>query len=287
MVGTALQAALRAEGHDSLCLVRRASEHSHEIPWDPEEGIKDPQRLEGVDAVVHLAGENISGRRWTAAFKEKIRKSRSVGTQVLAEALARLERKPKVFVSASAIGYYGSADTGSLDEQSPPGDDFLARVCQAWEAATKPAIDAGIRVANCRFGMILDAKGGALAKMLLPFKMGAGGVIGSGTQMWSWISTEDVVRGILHVIETPEIEGPLNLVTPNPVSNREFTKTLGRVLRRPTIFPMPAFAARIAFGEMADALILASQSVDSTRLTSTGFHFKHPELENCLRTILQ
>ena len=286
MVGTALRESLRAGGHDCLRLVRRPAVEPDELSWDPEEGITEPQRLEGIDAVVHLAGENISGRRWSVAFKEKIRVSRVVGTRVLAEALAGLEQKPRVLVSASAVGYYGSRGTQTLTEASAPGHDFLAQVCQSWEASTKPASEAGIRVAVYRFGMILDAHGGALAKMLFPFKMGVGGVIGSGQQIWSWVSKKDVVRGILHAIESDAISGPVNLVSPQPVSNRQFTKTLGRVLRRPTIFPMPAFVARAAFGKMADALILTSQSVNSARLTSTGFQFEDPELEGCLRSIL-
>jgi uncharacterized protein (TIGR01777 family) len=239
-----------------------------------------------VDAVVHLAGENIAGGRWTAARKEEIRRSRVEGTRRLSESLARLTRRPKVLVSASAVGFYGNRGDEILKEDIAPGSDFLAQVCRDWEAATDPASRAGIRVVHLRSGMILSPVGGALKKMLLPFKLGAGGRIGSGTQYVSWIAIDDTIGVIHHAIVTESLQGPVNGVAPTPVSNAEFTRTLARVLSRPAIAPMPAFAARLAFGEMADALLLASQRVMPTRLQATGYQFRYPELERALRHLL-
>jgi hypothetical protein len=236
--------------------------------------------------VVHLAGENIGAGRWTAVRKEEIRRSRVEGTRRLCESLARLTRRPKVLVTASAIGFYGNRGDEILKEDSGPGSDFLAQVCREWEAATDPASRGGIRVVHLRFGMILSPSGGALKKMLLPFKMGAGGRIGRGTQYVSWIGIDDVAGVIHHAIVTESLRGPVNGVAPTPVTNAEYTRTLARVLSRPAIAPMPAFAARLAFGEMADALLLASQRVMPTRLQATGYQSRYPELERALRHLL-
>ena len=285
MVGSALISSLTREGHRVTRLVRRPA-GGDDVAWDIAQGVKELPRLEGVDAVVHLAGENIAAGRWTAARKETIRRSRVEGTRRLCESLVRLSRRPKVLVSASAIGFYGNRGEEILQEDSAPGSDFLAQVCREWEAATEPASRAGIRVVQLRFGMILSPAGGALKKMLLPFKLGAGGRIGSGTQYVSWIGIDDVAGVIHHAIVTEFLRGPVNAVAPTPVTNAEYTRTLARVLSRPAIVPMPAFAARLAFGELADALLLASQRVMPSRLQATGYRFKHPELDGALRHLL-
>ncbi len=225
-------------------------------------------------------------RSWTPAVKARIRDSRVNGTRLLCEALARLSNPPRVLVCASAIGYYGDRGDEVLDEASSPGSGFLPEVCQEWEAATEPARAAGIRVVNLRFGVILSPSGGALAKMLTPFKLGAGGRIGDGRQWMSWIALDDVIDAIAYALNTESLAGPANCVAPQPVTNLEFTKTLGRVLHRPTIFPMPAVAARIAFGEMADALLLASARVLPKELSAAGYPFRYPQLEGALRHML-
>ena len=285
MVGSALISSLTREGHRVTRLVRRPA-GGDDVAWDIAQGVKDLPRLEGVDAVVHLAGESIAAGRWTAARKETIRRSRVEGTRRLCESLVRLSRRPKVLVSASAVGFYGNRGEEMLREDSAPGSDFLAQVCREWEAATEPASRAGIRVVQLRFGMILSPAGGALKKMLLPFKLGAGGRIGSGTQYVSWIGIDDVAGVIHHAIVTEFLRGPVNAVAPTPVTNAEYTRTLARVLSRPAIVPMPAFAARLAFGEMADALLLASQRVVPARLQASGYKFRYPELEGALRHLL-
>src|SRR6185503_20951723 len=235
---------------------------------------------------VHLAGEPIASSRWSDEKKRAIRESRTKGTALLSETLAQLSRPPAVFLSASAIGYYGNRGDELLTEKSAPGDDFLANVCVEWENATIPAIEKGIRTVYARFGIILDANEGALGKMLTPFRMGIGGRIGNGKQWMSWIAIEDVVNGLKFLIEDGSISGPVNFVAPNPVMNSEFTKTLGRVLSKPTLFPVPAFGARLAFGEMADALLLSSQRVKPAVLGERGFTFAQPSLESALRRIL-
>jgi uncharacterized protein len=284
LVGSVLVDALEADGHLVRRLVRRPTrEGQHEIRWDPEGGTIEAAELAHVDAVVHLAGENLAAHRWTTAFKEKIRDSRVRGTRLLCETLAGLASKPTVLVSASAIGYYGDRGAESVDETSTPGTGFLAEVCQQWEAATHPARDANIRVVNLRTGVVLSRRGGALAQMLTPFKLGLGGAIGSGQQYLSWISVDDLTRVIQFALSAAALAGPVNAVTPEPVTNREFTKTLGRVLGRPTVFPMPAFAARLAFGEMADEMLLSSIRVKPRALTTLGFEFLLPQLEPALR----
>jgi uncharacterized protein len=288
LVGTSLIPLLTTGGHEAIRLVRSKSRSPSKemVHWDPESGHIDPEGLEGLDAVVHLAGENIAGGRWTSARKSRILDSRVKGTRLLCESLARAARPPKVVVCASAIGFYGDRGDEELTESSASGTGFLAEVCREWEAAAEPARAKGIRVVHLRFGVILSPAGGALAKMLLPFKMGVGGIVGSGRQYMSWITLDDAVETILHALATDALSGPVNVVAPNPVTNREFTKTLGRVLSRPTIFPMPAFAARLAFGEMADELLLASARVLPNRLRDTAYRFRHEHLEPGLRHIL-
>jgi len=287
LVGTSLSAALEARGDQVRRLVRReVRDPQREIRWDPGAGQIDAAALEGIEAVVHLAGEGIADHRWTDEFKRKILDSRQLGTQTLCDALAGLQNKPRVVVSASAIGYYGDRGEESVDESSPPGQGFLAHVCKAWEAATQPARDAGIRVVNLRIGVVLSRDGGALAKMLTPFKLGAGGVIGSGRQVMSWIALDDLMGAILFALSNSSLAGPVNAVSPQPVTNREFTKTLGRVLGRPTIFPMPAFAAKLAFGEMADEMLLGGVRVEPRALAAAGFEFQYPQLEPALRHVL-
>jgi uncharacterized protein (TIGR01777 family) len=287
LVGSALLPFLTGGGHQVIRLRRSSPEAAGSgLAWDPAEGRLDPAILEGFDLVVHLAGESIATGRWNADKKIRIRRSRVDGTRLLCEALSRLSRPPRAVLCASAIGYYGSRGEEILREESAPGHDFLAEVCQAWEAAAQPAIQKAIRVVHLRFGVILSATGGALAKMLLPFRLGAGGVIGNGGQYMSWITLDDAVGAIHHAIGTESLKGPVNAVAPKPVTNREYTRTLGAVLGRPTLLPMPAFAARLALGEMADALLLSSARVEPARLLATGYRFRHPDLETALRSLL-
>jgi len=284
LIGTALARSLRADGHRVLPVVRSRPKEG-EIGWDPREGRIDEAGLHGVDAVVHLAGETV-GERWTEARKARIRESRVRGTSLLARTLASLPRPPGVLVSASAIGYYGDRGDEPLEEDAGPGSDFLAQVAQEWEAATEPAARAGIRVAIPRLGLVLSPAGGALARMLPVFQLGAGGRLGSGRQWWSWVSLPDVVRGIRFLLEAEATSGPYNLAAPEPVTNAEFTRTLGRVLSRPALFAVPEVALRLAFGEMADATLLASQRALPARLLGAGFAFRHPHLEAALRAVL-
>lgn len=287
LVGSALITSLTADGHDVVRLVRREPRSgAPEVKWRPDTGLIDKDQLEGLDAVVHLAGENIAEGRWTSEKKRAILESRVKGTALLSQTLATLKQPPAVFVSASAIGYYGDRGDQLLNENSAPGNDFLAHVCQEWERATGPAVEKGIRTVLTRFGIILDENGGALEKMLTPFRMGIGGRIGSGKQWMSWIALDDVIRALRFVMDDRSISAPVNVVAPNPVRNAEFTKTLGRVLSRPTFFPVPAFAVRLAFGEMADALLLASQKVEPSVLASRGFEFKWTTLEPVLKYLL-
>ncbi|MGY6499730.1 MAG: TIGR01777 family oxidoreductase [Acidimicrobiales bacterium] len=287
LIGTALQAALRSAGHTPVPLVRRSVDTGEDaISWDPQGGTIDSAALEGRGAVVHLAGEGIADSRWTDEQKARIRDSRTRGTTLLAEALAGLENPPEVLVSGSGIGYYGDRADEVLTENSGPGDDFLAEVCVAWETSSQLAAAAGIRTVNIRTGIVLDAAGGALAKQLLPFKLGIGGRLGSGTQWQSWISLDDQVGAIVHLL-TAEVSGPVNLVAPEPVTNNEFTKTLGRVLGRPTLLPIPTFAPALLYGrELVESLLLVSQRVSPTVLTTSGYEFRHRTLEPALRDIL-
>lgn len=284
LVGSALVESLRRDDQEAIPLVRAGSDGTADdgIPWDIEEGRLDPEDLRGLDAIVHLAGENIAAGRWSEAQKQRIRNSRVRGTRLIAETMATLDEPPQVLVSASAIGFYGDRGSDWLTEQSVLGEGFLADVCWRWEAAAEAARQAGIRVVHPRFGMVLSADGGALARMLTPFKLGAGGVLGSGDQFMSWIHLDDAVGAIRHLIAVQELEGPVNVVSETPVTNRQFTKTLGSALSRPTILPMPAAMVRAAFGEMGDELLLASARVDGTLLRKSGYTLRFPDLESAL-----
>lgn len=285
-VGSALGPSLTTGGHAVTRLVRSTPRPGQaEIPWDPAARSIPTPALEGFDAVVHLAGENIAAR-WTAEKKARIRDSRVQGTRLLCDALAQLVKPPKVLLCASAIGYYGDRGESTLREESAPGTGFLAEVCQAWEAAAAPAVQRGVRVVHLRLGVVLSPAGGTLAQMLPPFRRGMGGVVGSGQQYISWIALDDVLGAMHHALSIETLHGPVNVVAPQPVTNHAFTKTLGKVLGRPTVVPLPAFAARLAFGEMADALLLASTRVVPARLQASGYTFQYPELEGALRHLL-
>ena len=285
LLGTALVSALKDRGASVVRLVHGRAKTPDEIHWDVAEPLGS-ETVSDFDAVVHLAGESIVGR-WTAAKKQKIRDSRMQGTQNLAAALARADAKPRVFVVGSAIGYYGNRGDELLKEGSAPGKDFLAEVCQQWEEAADAATQAGIRTAHIRTGLVLSKEGGALAKMLTPFRLGVGGNIGDGHQWWSWIHIDDWVGSVMAMISNDALRGPVNVAAPSTVTNAEFTKTLGLVLHRPTIFPMPAFAARLVFGEMADGLLLASQRVEPEKLLKAGYKFRHFDLRDALESILK
>ena len=287
LVGSKLARVLSDQGDTVLRLTRNSQKGSaSDLFWDPEEGLVNPQRLSGVDAVIHLAGENIAEGRWNSVKKGRIRSSRVDGTRRLSEQIARCENPPKVMVCASAIGFYGDRGDEILTESSLPGEGFLSDLCQEWESATSPARQAGIRVVNVRIGVVLASHGGALAKMLTPFRLGLGGVIGDGSQYWSWISLEDLVRVLIWVMEHDSIEGTVNAVAPESVTNREFTKTLGQVLSRPTVFPLPGFVAGIVLGEMAEHLLLASTRVSPVNLVQSGFAFEHHGLRDALEHAL-
>lgn len=285
LLGSALVPFLTTGGHAVTRLVRSPAVAT-EVHWDPAAGELDVARLGGVDAVVHLAGENISEGRWTDDKKRRILESRVNGTRLVSESLAKMEKPPRVLVCASAIGVYGDRGEETVDEQSSLGSGFLADVCRQWEEAAEPARSAGIRVVHLRFGVILSASGGALAKMLLPFWLGAGGALGNGEQYMSWIALDDAV-GVVHFALTRDsLCGAVNAVAPAPVTNREYTKTLARVLSRPAIVPVPAFVAKLAFGEMADALLLSSTRVAPRLLQHAGYDFRFPTLEAALRHLL-
>jgi uncharacterized protein (TIGR01777 family) len=287
LIGTALSASLRADGHRVLRLTRGGVTTGDAIGWDPETGRIDAPALEGIDAVVHLAGEGIGDRRWTDEQKRRIRESRVRGTATIAGAIATRERKPSVFVSGSAIGYYGNRGDEELTEQSEPGTDYLAQVCVAWEAETQPAADAGVRTVVTRTGLVLDAHGGALARMLLPFKLGLGGKQGAGTQWMSWIALADEVGALRHAIAHDTVRGPVNLVAPNPVTNAEFARTLGASLRRPTVLSTPLLPLKLRFGgELVESLLLFSQRVTPAQLESTGYQFTCSSLDAALRVVL-
>jgi uncharacterized protein (TIGR01777 family) len=287
LVGSAVVPVLRAAGHRVDRVSRQPPRPgTTDIQWDPAGGRLDPRALEGVDAVVHLAGQSIAAGRWTAAAKARIRDSRVGGTRLVAETMARLDRPPRALVSASAVGYYGDRGDEPLTEDSAPGAGFLADVARAWEAAADPARAAGIRVVHPRLGVVLAGQGGALAQMALPFRLGLGGVIGSGRQYWSWIALADAVRVVELALALDSLAGAVNAVAPAPATNREFTRVLGRVLARPTLVPLPAPAVRLLMGEMGQALLLASVRVLPRRLERAGFGFRHPDLEGALRAAL-
>lgn len=287
LVGSRLVPLLREHGHDVARLVRRAPLAEDEISWEPGSGRLDPDDLDRLDRVVHLAGEGIATRRWSERQRQRIVDSRVQGTRLLCERLARCPERPSVLVSASAVGAYGDRGDEELDESSARGTGFLAETARVWEEATRPAEEAGIRVVHLRTGLVLDPAGGLLQRVLTPFRLGVGGVLGSGRQYMSWISREDLCRAILHCLENEELSGPVNGTAPAPVTNREFTKTLGSVLGRPTIFPAPAFVLRLVFGrEFADEMLLGGCRVAPKRLEESDFQFQHRDLESALRALL-
>lgn len=286
LIGSALVSFLTSGHHEVYKLVRaRADLLPNEIAWDPQQGVINKTLLEKMDVVVHLAGEGINGR-WTMNKKKRIIESRVNGTMLLSKALSELENPPEVFVSASAVGYYGDQGSRILNEKSEAGSGFLADVCQEWEEATQDAKEKGIRTINLRIGMVLDSRGGALKAMLTPFKLGLGGVMGSGEQFISWITLNDLIAVIYYVIKQKEISGPVNAVSPQPVTNREFTKTLGKVLHRPTFLSMPAPLVKMVFGQMGTELLLGSQRVKPEVLLDRGYRYKNPELMCALESLL-
>lgn len=287
-IGAALLPSLKAGGFAVTRLVRGTAsgkdKDKDQITWDPSRPIS-PDVVSGFDAVIHLAGESIVGR-WTESKKRRIIESRVQGTGHIAEAAAQAAQPPRVFISASAVGYYGSRGDEILREHSSSGEGFAAEICRRWEAAAQPVATAGIRSVQLRIGVVMSADGGALQKMLLPFRMGMGGRLGDGRQWWSWVAVQDVVGAVQHVLNDNSVRGPVNTVAPNPVTNAEFTRTLASVLRRPALFPMPAFAVRLVFGQMGEELFLASQRVDPAKLTASGYQFRHPDLRKALEEIL-
>jgi len=289
LVGERLAKALQERGDRVLRLTRPSTSgvaDESAIAWDPKAGTLERDRLAQADAVIHLGGANVAKGPWTEERKRLIRDSRVQSTALLSEALADMpaEKRPKAFLCASAIGYYGDRGDEWLDETSEPGPpDFLTEVSREWEAATQAAADSGVRVVNLRIGVVLSPDGGALAKMLTPFKLGVGGVVGSGRQYMSWIDLDDVVGAIIHCLTRDDVQGPVNLTAPNPAANREFTKTLGRVLHRPTFLPLPTFAVKLGFGEMGEDLLLASTRVKPKALLDSGYAFHYPDLEASLR----
>lgn len=286
LVGSELVPFLVKQGHVVFRLTSSKPREGNDIVWDPAHNQLPKGRIEGTDVVVHLAGKNIAGKRWNSKVKEELRRSRVEGTKLLCETMTQLDVLPKTLICASAIGFYGDRGSEMLNETSAPGTGFLADLCREWEAACEPARDKGIRVVNLRIGVVLSAKGGGLAKMLTPFKLGLGGVIGTGNQYWSWIGIDDVVGAIDHCITNEKMSGPINATAPCPVTNYDFTKALGTVLGRPTIVPTPGIVARIALGEMANDLLLSSARVMPNRLSESGYRFLFPTLEPALKHLL-
>jgi uncharacterized protein (TIGR01777 family) len=286
LIGAALVQRLAADGHGVVALVRRRPRPGERvIAWDPGAGMIDRTALDGCDVVVHLAGENVFGR-WSAAKKRRIRESRLAGTRLVSEAIAQLARRPRVLLAASAIGFYGDRGDEELTERSAPGDDFLAQVVRDWEGATAPATAAGIRVVNLRFGVVLTPSGGALAKMLPAFRLGLGGPIGTGRQFLSWVALDDALAAIAYALATESLAGPVNITAPEPVTHREFARTLGRVLRRPAVLPVPSLALRLLFGAESAWLLQSGQRVLPDRLLGAGFRFRFAAVEPALRYLL-
>ena len=283
LIGEALTRAVQDQGHEVTRLSRGNAVTAPRVLWDPVTGQIPLRLLEGFDAVIHLAGESIAAGRWTAARKKRIRDSRVYGTSNLVKALTTLERPPRIFLSASAIGFYGDRGNDVLSEDSVAGEGFLPSVCREWEAAADPLRSAGLRVAHARFGIVLSRRGGALPKMLLPFRLGLGGAMGNGRQWWSWVALPDAVEALLHILHNDSLSGPVNVTAPGAVTNRAFTDTLGRVLRRPTVMPLPGFVARLLMGEMASGLLLASARVEPRRLAQSEFQFRFPDLATALK----
>lgn len=287
LVGSALTQSLRADGHSVFHFVRPGRTPAPgDVRWDPSQATVDVPALEGYDAIVHLSGASISGGRWTEQRKKELRSSRVDSTRVLVDSLERLKQPPRVFVCASAIGYYGSRGDELLTESSGCGNDFLALLCRAWEGEAARAAARGVRTVMARFGVVLATQGGALPRMLTPFKLGVGGRLGSGKQWMSWVALEDVVQILRTAIADQKMQGPVNLVAPQPVQNAEFTRVLAKVLHRPAIFPAPAIALRLVLGQMADGLLLASQRVQPEKLTASGYMFHHESLQPALQAIL-
>ncbi len=287
LVGSALVPVLRANGFDVIRLVRRSPQADDEVRWDPDTGTIDDAALRGVSGAVHLAGDNIATGRWTEAKKARIRNSRVRGTELIAGALAKLTPKPRVLISASAIGYYGSRGSKTLDEHAVAGSGFLAAVCREWEDATRAAQEAGIRVVHARIGIVLAAEGGALAKMKMPFALGVGGRIGDGNQYMSWIALRDLVSALLFAVQDANLSGPVNFVSPDPVTNAYFTATLAGALKRPAVLPVPKFALRFGLGsEMADEMLIGGARVIPAELHASGFEWEHTTLEAALDALL-
>lgn len=286
LIGSPLVAALKQRGDAVIRLVRPPTTPTGgAVLWDPERGTIDRRGLEGVDAVVNLAGESVFGR-WSGAKKRRIRESRVQGTRLISDTIASLTERPRVLLAASAIGYYGDQADRELTEQSPAGGDFLAEVARDWEAATGSAARAGVRVVNMRFGVVLTPQGGALGKMLPPFRLGIGGPVGNGKQYVSWIELGDVISAILYLLDKPDLAGPVNITAPEPVTNREMAMTLGKILRRPAVVPVPSFALRMAFGAEGAEMLQSGQRVLPERLRASGFTFRFPTIERALRHLL-
>lgn len=285
LVGSELVPVLETLGHRVIKLVRGAPSSTATATWNPDAGQIDLSRAGKIDAVVHLAGESIA-QRWSPEVKQRIRDSRVEGTRLLSSVLTKLSTPPRVLICASATGFYGNRGEEWLNEQSAPGSGFLAATCQEWEAASRPASERGIRVVRLRFGIVLTPKGGALAKMLPAFRFGVAGRLGDGRAYWSWITLDDLIAAIQHALATESLQGPANAVTPNPITNATLTRTLGSVLRRPAVLPVPRFAVELLFGEMGREAMLASFRVKPSRLLATGFKFRFPELEPALRHLL-
>ena len=287
LIGVALQKSLREKGHDLLLASRKEPKDSSYIQWDLENGFADPERLEGIEAVIHLAGESISALRWTDEKKKAIRESRVLGTRSVVDTISDLKKRPRVLVAASAIGFYGDRGDEEMVETSKPGKTFLAEVCREWEVESRRAEDSGVRTVLLRTGIVLSKDGGALGTMLTPFKLGLGGVVGGGKQWMSWISLDDHIAVINYVLENESVRGAVNSVSPNPVTNEEFTKVMGEVLYRPTFIPLPEFAVHLAFGEMGEALLLDSIRVMPKRLEDAGFEFKFRDLKKAIENAVK
>ena len=289
LVGTHLIPTLKEKGHEITRLVRKAPQGADEIQWDAGRGFAETEqaKLEGFDAVVHLAGDNVASENWSDEKKRRIKESRTVGTRVLVDALSKCQNPPRVLVSASAIGFYGDRKDEVLTEDSPKGEGFFPEVCSEWEAEAERAAAFGARVVMPRIGVVLAKDGGALEKMLTPFKFGVGGTIGSGRQYMSWITLDDLIRIFHFALENERLRGPVNATAPNPATNEEFTKALGRALSRPTVLPLPEFAVKLMFGEMGETLLLQGCRVIPQRLLDAGFEFQHADLDEALRQVLQ
>ena len=289
LIGTSLQRSFDEKGYEMLLASRSEPKSERDIQWNADTGFakEDLPRLEGLDAAIHLAGESISALRWTDEKKKAIRDSRVHGTRTMIETFAQLEEKPKVFISASAIGFYGDRGDDEVTETSAAGDTFLSDVSKEWESESRRAEDMGIRTVLLRNGIVLSKEGGALATMMTPFKLGVGGVVGSGKQWMSWVSLDDVVGIVNYALENENLRGAINVASPNPVTNEEFTKTLGEVLYRPTFLPLPEFAVNLVFGEMGDALLIDSTKVIPKRLLDAGYKFKYPEIKPALENAVK